>query len=207
MIQAQYKPWFKQLMNWYVGYIKRRDFHKVVLRECPEIDPSKSLLILGNHFSWWDPFLIAYLSIPFKKIHHVMMLEEELAKRKVLTYAGAFGINKKDGRSMIESLSYAKQILKSPQNTLTIFPTGKIESQHVHQYHFENGVQRLLENMNGKVQVIMAIGLVDYFSNQKPTANYFFKEYVWEGNFDVKSAEGRFNEWTKVCLEKEKKGL
>ncbi|MBY0427423.1 MAG: hypothetical protein K2Q22_17440, partial [Cytophagales bacterium] len=87
-------------MNWYVGFIKRRDFHAVVLRECPPIDPKRSLLVLGNHFSWWDPFLIAYLCIPFRKQHHVMMLEEELAIRKALTYAGAFGINRKDGRSM-----------------------------------------------------------------------------------------------------------
>ena len=190
-------------MNWYVGFIKRRDFHAVVLRECPDIDPNRSLLVLGNHFSWWDPFLIAYLCLPFHKQHHVMMLEEELAIRKALTYTGAFGINKKDGRAMLASIHYARQILTKPTNMLTIFPTGKIESQHVHQFHFENGLNRLLAQMNGKVQVIMAIGLVDYFSNQKPTANYFFKEYSWEGEFSVKEVELAFNGYMGECLEKE----
>lgn len=204
MTQANYKPWFKTLMNLYVGFIMRWDFKRVVFQPLPNISPEKSVLVLGNHFSWWDPFLIAYAFIPTRKRHHVMMLETELAKRRALAWAGAFGIDRTNRKDMLSSIQYTRLLLQNPSHMVTIFPTGKIESQHGVSPVFQSGLAYILGNPMPKVEVIFAVGLSDYFSYRKPTMYYYFKSYSWDGTFEIENCQKAFLEFYSECVNTQK---
>jgi 1-acyl-sn-glycerol-3-phosphate acyltransferase len=53
------------------------------------------VLLLANHFSWWDGFLLYYINQKvFRKQFHVMVIEETVQKVGFFKYMGAFSVNK-----------------------------------------------------------------------------------------------------------------
>src|SRR4029078_9939760 len=96
-----------------------------------------AILILSNHFSWWDAFFMVYLNIRlFKKRYHVMMLEEQLKKFRFFSHGGVYSVKKKS-RDMIESLDFTCHLLENKKNLVQLFPQGDIQSQHVKYITFQ----------------------------------------------------------------------
>src|SRR4051812_2721134 len=117
-------PQKSKLINWffnaYILGIVKRNF-KQVNYNTPAIDGSKSVLLLANHFSWWDGFLLYYLNRNlFKKQFHIMVIEETMQRVFFFKYMGAFSINK-NSREMLDSLHYAAELLNNPENLVLIF--------------------------------------------------------------------------------------
>lgn len=176
MIYPRYNRWYRRFWSWYFRHIIRSDFSGFELVGTPpELAADKSVLLLQNHISWWDGFWAYRLNdLYFGRRFHVMMLEEELAKRKFLTYAGAFSI-RKSSRSVVESLRFGTQLLQDPQNLLLLFPQGKIESQQVARLHFGKGVERVIQQSAEHTQVVMAAVFPDYFSSRKPLLRIYLR--------------------------------
>ena len=123
MIRARHIPFWLKFFNFYSNYMIKRHFHEVKIYGDTE-QKDHAVMIIGNHFSWWDGFFVYYLNrMRFNKRFHVMMLEEQLSGRSFLNKAGAFSI-RKNARSLIESLDYAASLLESPENLLLMFPQG-----------------------------------------------------------------------------------
>lgn len=81
MIKASHNPIVVSFFDWYLQKILKKDFHQIRYDKNFEFDKNKSILFIGNHFSWWDGFFTYYLKMHlFKKDFNVMMLEEELKK-------------------------------------------------------------------------------------------------------------------------------
>ncbi|MBK0383745.1 lysophospholipid acyltransferase family protein [Pedobacter sp. SD-b] len=177
MIEPKSNKLIHGFFSWYISHIIRSDFERFVFNK-ENFDQSRSILLLSNHFSWWDGFIIFHLNkIYFKKKFHVMVLEETLKEVKFLPYMGCFSIQK-NAKSLIQSLDYAAKLLDDPKNLVLIFPQGELHSSHVSSVAFEKGVGKIIASSQKKFQYVFAAILTDYFNFRKPSINIFLK--LWQ---------------------------
>ncbi len=166
-----------------------------------EVDPGRPVLLLQNHFSWWDGYWTFYLSKRFfKKKFHVMMLEEQLKKHMFISRCGAFSVKKKS-KDLMESLHYALEIIQKPDNLLCLFVQGKIQSQYLSTIKFEKGASWLLNKSKSEIQVFFCVALVDYFSKPKPILRFYLKRY--EGEESIKELEAAYNSFRNSSIKKQ----
>ena len=185
----------------YSGFFLGRNFKSINI-EGDYKDSNKSVLVISNHFSWWDGFIQLVLNEKvFKKVFYVMMLEEQLKRFMILNKAGAFSI-KKQTREIIESLRYCNELLVHKSNLLLIFPQGEIQSLYTQTFVFEKGLLFLLKNEN--TSLIFNVNLVDYFSDKKPHLKIYYKEYVYDKNTSLRDIENSFNSFASECRDKQK---
>lgn len=167
--------WLK--FNFFSGYISRRvnkHFHQIDYNSI-EIDPEKSVLLIANHYSWWDGFLLFHLNkLLFKKKFHIMILEETILKHGFLKYVGCFSVSK-GSKSIIETLKYAGNLLNDPQNLLVIFPQGNLTSNFTNVVNFEKGLGKITQMSNQNFQYVFAASFMEHFSEPKPTAFIYLK--------------------------------
>lgn len=178
------------------------DFREVNYHGEPE-DKGLPILMIGNHFSWWDGFFA--LNINQRNFHrkfHIMMLEEQLQQRMMLNKTGAFSI-KKGSRSMVESLNYASELLEDKANMVVLFPQGSFQSIYDRPLIFEKGWFRIIEKASQPFQVIFFHALIDYFSHRKPTLHFYLYSHDHTGD-DHDSFEAAFNTYYLQSLEKQK---
>ncbi len=193
MIPAKHTWLAQSLFKFYVPLIINYQFRAFYVEEQVEIDPERPLLILGNHFSWWDGFINYYLNLHyFDKQYHVMMLEEELQKRLFLRNIGAFSVQRGQ-KSVLESLQYAADLLQDPQNMLLLFPTGRLQSLYAGNFAFQKGIKRILINAPYNLQVVFSFILPEFGSNPKPALHTYLHAYKdWKA--DLPAIEKAFNE-------------
>jgi len=174
MIVAKHNRLYTFFFDLLFAFLIQRHFRKVNIRMDGTIGKGPVLLI-ANHFSWWDGFIARWVNNKvFGKLFHVMMLEEELGKRPFLRRLGAFSI-KKNSRKAIESLHYGANILSKPENLLLLFPQGKFQSSHHHPLQFEKGWLRILEKAPSDAQVVYMACLTDYYAYRKPALTVYLK--------------------------------
>lgn len=193
MIRANHSKFHCWLLNLYIEYILRTDFYKVQIIGNVKPD-ERSILLISNHFSWWDGFFAWHTNRKiFGKKYHVMMLEKELASRMFFSRVGAFSVNH-GKRSIIETLNYCVDLLHNPSNMVLMFPQGKLESHHVNKVKFHKGVEHIMDKVKS-ARVVFAVCLVDYFSNKRPTLTITLKEY--DGLINLEEA---FNQHLGDCI-------
>jgi hypothetical protein len=182
----------------------KKHFHEVraEIDDCPA---EKPVLLIANHFSWWDGFIGNYLSYKYyHKKFHVMMLKEQLAKRMFLNKAGAFSVEK-SSRSVVESLLYSVEILSEGNKLLMMFPQGSIESLYHKDFLFAKGIERILEKCEPVPQVVFNINLVDYFGRPSPTL--FIRTLCYQGGLSAKEMENAFNRFHAECISQQHESL
>lgn len=174
MIYPEKNIIIRWVFNIYSQRITARHFHSISFNNL-DIDKNKSILLIANHFGWWDGFILYWVnSRLLKKNFHVMLLEETSIKTPILKYAGGFSINKKT-RDIVESLDFAAKLLSNPQNMVLIFPQGKYYSNFVTEPEFEKGVMKILKQAAGKFQLIFSATFIENFQHKKPGANVYLK--------------------------------
>ena len=180
MIKPNHSALHSKLIDFYISFITRTDFRDVIFTGDLESD-NRSVLLVANHFSWWDGFFGWHINKRvFKKRFHIMMLEKELSQRMFFSRVGAFSISQKS-RGVIESLDYCSEVLSNPMNLLLMFPQGKLESLHSNHINFHKGVERIVKH-SPQARVVFAACLTDYFAHRKPTLTISLKEYVGSPN-------------------------
>jgi 1-acyl-sn-glycerol-3-phosphate acyltransferase len=133
------------------------------------------VLLLANHFSWWDGFLMYYLNHKLLgKKFHVMILEDTARQVTFFKYVGAFSINK-SSRDMVASLDYAAGLLNDPENMLLIFPQGKLYSNFTDKVIFQKGLIKIISGAQHNFQLLFAATFIEYFKYRKPDANVYLK--------------------------------
>ncbi|PXV68203.1 1-acyl-sn-glycerol-3-phosphate acyltransferase [Dysgonomonas alginatilytica] len=163
-------------------------------------DNGKPVLLIANHFSWWDGFIQVWLNKKiFKRKLYVMMLEEQLRKFMILNKGGAFSI-RKNSRDIAESLAYTTDLLKQKENMILIFPQGEIQTLYTHDFVFEKGVEYILKKLNGEVQIVFNVNLVDYFSYKKPSLNIYFTPYYVGNKIDIVTIQQDFTRFAHECI-------
>lgn len=171
--------------NWLIHrffslYISKRvtqHYHQLVF-DPVATDPEKSILLVANHYSWWDGFLFFHLNkLLFKKKFHIMVLEETIIEHGFLKYVGSFSVSK-NSRSMLETLKYAGSLLDDPQNLVVIFPQGKLYSNFISAISFEKGLDRIVSFSQQKFNYVFAASFTEEFSEPKPTVFIYLKIYA-----------------------------
>jgi 1-acyl-sn-glycerol-3-phosphate acyltransferase len=175
-----------------------KNFHKVVISG-ELIDKNLPVLLLSNHVSWWDGIWVMYLNIKyFNRKFHFMMLEDQIKKFRITNQVGGYSV-KKGSRSIIETLRYTNEILSDKGNLVLIFPQGDIQSVYNGIIRFEKGVEKILRDNSGKIQVFLIANLVDYFSKEKPTLFIYFKELT-TSETSLDEIEKEYNTFYSFCI-------
>ncbi len=176
MIYPKNNPLIHRFFHHYIGHLIKSNF-KAFNFNTLEADKDKSILLLANHFGWWDGFLLYWLNYKLlKKKFHIMILEDTVKRVFFLKYMGAFSVVK-NSRSMIESLNYASELLQDPQNLVLVFPQARLYSNFVDDIHFERGLLKIIKQAAGKFQYVFAATFIEYFQHKKPTINVYVQKH------------------------------
>ncbi len=193
MIRAQHTNFHVWFFRIYTRWMIRHHFSQVTIKG-EWVDRDLPVILIGNHFSWWDGFIANYLNNKlFKKVFHVMMLDEELKKRRFLSRAGAFSIDR-GKRSVVDSLTYAAEILQNKQNLLTLYPQGKFQSVHTRPIVFEKGYFTILKKARETgFQLVFYLALTDYFELSRPKLMIYLKEQPFTPEMTAGELEMLYN--------------
>ncbi|QEM14295.1 lysophospholipid acyltransferase family protein [Mucilaginibacter rubeus] len=174
MISNKKNFFLNRIVHYYIKWVVGKTFHELLFNDIV-VDQSRSVLLIGNHFSFWDGLVLYCINDKLlKKKLHVMILEETARKERFLKYVGAFSV-KKDSKSILQSLDYAAALLADPANLVLMFPQGKLYANFVTNINFEKGVMRIIEKAAGNFQIIFASTFIQYFKHKKPTATVYLK--------------------------------
>jgi len=191
IIKARHHWFIYPFFKLYAVYRIGRHFNKVLVSGSFQ-DRDLPVLLISNHISWWDGFWAMYVNVKFlHRKFHFMMLEEQLKRFSFFINTGGYSV-KKGSRSVIETLNYTLELLSDKKNMVLLFPQGKITSVYQKSIYFERGIERILKEVNGKVQIMFLANLVDYFSEEKPSLHIYLKEYVLS-DFSAQKIEHEYN--------------
>ena len=197
MLQSQKSTIIFKLYSWYLSNIINRDFAGYTFN-IPVVRDDEAILLLANHFSWWDGLLMFHLNKKvFKKQFHVLITDEDYHKHSFLKYMGAFASDKR-GKDTLETLIHAGKLLDDPANLVLIFPQGKIYSNSVSSVSFEKGIMQVFNASKKKFQIIFSATVMDH-SKRKPQLKTALK--IWEAEEYIslqllKSEYNKHYQWT-----------
>ncbi|WP_246862702.1 1-acyl-sn-glycerol-3-phosphate acyltransferase [Pedobacter sp. KBS0701] len=178
--------------SWYIQFIIKKDFASFQYDQM-EVKPEASILVLANHFSWWDGFFLFYINKKvFKKQFHVLVNAENYNKVGFLRYLGAFAAENK-GKDVLETLNYAGKLLDNPQNLVLVFPQGKLYSNHLKGISFEKGVMQMINASQKKISIFFAATFIDYFSKRKPSAYTYLQHWENEEYVSLQLLKSAYN--------------
>lgn len=201
MIKARYNPVWLWFYSSYFRVLQKVYFRKIWVITDDVFPEGQSVLLLQNHFSLYDGYWSMYLcKTIFRRRFHVMMLEEELAKRMFLTRCGVFSV-RKNSRDLIESLTYAAGLLRDPGNVVTVYPSGEIISHHRQNFSFQRGFIRLAGNHDPHSHLALAVVLVDHFSRTRPEIRIYLKNY--SGERTAEAIESAYHLFYQSCVTKQ----
>ena len=201
MIKSEQRPFYIWLFDQYTRIMLKRHFHEIIINSEIQLRHMPTIII-ANHFSWWDGFFVVYLNYKlFHKKFHVMMLEEQLKKYRILSKAGAFSVDKKK-RSVVESIDFCISLLDDPSNILLFYPQGEIQSSYHYPVKFETGLLKILQGTDSEFQMIFLVVLTDYFSNKRPVLTMNLIEY--KGQYSHDEIEEAYNDFLAKCIQSQK---
>ncbi len=165
---------------------------------------NRPILIISNHFSWFDGFIQIALNFKvFKRRLNFMMLEKELSKNMFLTKIGACSISK-GKRSSIESLEYAVEMLQNKENLFLFFPQGRIKSIYIREFTFEKGLlSYILEHIKNDYELVFNLNLIDYAAFRRPELSVYYETHTINVNTNADDVESAYNRFAKACFTKQ----
>ncbi|MBD1394324.1 lysophospholipid acyltransferase family protein [Mucilaginibacter glaciei] len=192
MIYPQQNKFIRWFFHHYILNLVQRNFQSVNFNGV-DVDNDKSILLLANHFSWWDGFLMYYVNQKvFNKRYHVMVIEETMREVVFFKYIGAFSVNK-NSRDILKSLDYAAELLKDPRNLVLIFPQGKLYSNFTDDINFEKGLQKITEAAAGKYQLMQVATFIESLQYKKPTVNVYLAK-ADDGLYDLTTMQQNYQQ-------------
>lgn len=200
MIKARPNPFSLWFYSSYFWVLQRLFFRKISIHCESGFPKGRAVLLLQNHFSYYDPYWSVILSQRlFRRKFYAMMLEEQLLKRMFLTRCGAFSV-RRNSRDVLESLDYAAGLLSDPFNMVVIYPSGEIISHHRQNFPFQRGFARLLRDDNNCL-VALAVVLVDHFRSARPEVRMYVENY--SGEKSASAIENAYHSFYQSCILKQ----
>jgi 1-acyl-sn-glycerol-3-phosphate acyltransferase len=199
MIEHNRSNWAQALLAPYVAYRIRRAFN-VFQHTSVEVKPGHSVLLLCNHFSWWDGIWAGHLAYRhLGRRFHIMMQEDHLKQRPYFRHVGGFSINPKS-REVVQSLNYTAELLGNPANLVTMFPQGELVSNHAADIHIEKGVAHIIKKVKGNCQIIYYTALIDYFESLKPSVYLHLLDCGTNHDFNFEHLQAKINAFHQQAL-------
>jgi 1-acyl-sn-glycerol-3-phosphate acyltransferase len=202
MIPQRSNRLIKKLFAPYLAYRLRKAF-KVLKHDEVKVLPGHSVLLLCNHFSWWDGFFAGFLTHTYlHRDFHIMMQEDHLQKRMFFNRVGGFSINRKS-KAVVESLQYAAKLLDNPDNLVAVFPQGALESNHIDEINIERGIDYIVKKIKGDCQIIYYSAFVEYFESLKPSVYFRFLDCGTARDFDFDKVKAVINAHHKKAIKEQ----
>ena len=202
MIKATNLEWTKRaFFEFESRFVFPRKFKTIKLANDIQIAKDHSVLLLQNHFSWWDGFLGSYLAYKYlNKSYHVMVQEDQLSRHWYMRYKGAFSI-KKNSREIMDSLDYTRGLLENPKNMVLIFPQGRLQSMHAGEITIERGVFKLLDKIESKCQVVYSAVTVEFLESFKPSVTFNLLDLGSTADLNTDELNERINSFHRQARE------
>lgn len=203
MIRANHNRFVVKFSNYYTRILVGFFFGKLKYIGHYE-DKGLPILMIGNHFSFYDGFIQILLNLKvFKRRFNFMMLEKELRKNMILTKIGACSISK-GKRSSLESLDYAVELLQDKENLFLFFPQGKIKSIYTREFIFEKGLlSHILQNAKNDFQLVFNVNLIDYGAKLRPDIHVYYETQSIDSDTNAEALERAFNSFAQACFTKQ----
>ncbi|WP_224243022.1 lysophospholipid acyltransferase family protein [Hyalangium gracile] len=100
-------------------------------------------LVYVNHSNWWDGFILHQLGQAAGWDAYCLMEEKNLRRYRFLSRIGAFSIRPGDAASSLESLRYARELLRRPRAAVCLFPEGELRPFGAFPLRLQRGVELL----------------------------------------------------------------
>ncbi|MBE7176357.1 MAG: lysophospholipid acyltransferase family protein [Mucilaginibacter polytrichastri] len=192
MIKPGRNPFIFAFFDAYIMRIVRRHFREVLFSPL-KMTGNRSVLLLANHFSWWDGFLFWYLNKKMlKRRFHVMVLEETLRKQRFMRHLGGFSIGRAPGH-MRDSMRFAASLLEQPGNLVLIFPQGKIHSNFIQDIRFMRGVEHIVAHAGTDFHYVFASVFTEHLQYPKPSAWIALEQHPATEFSSAKELESAFH--------------
>ncbi|HEY8560565.1 MAG TPA: lysophospholipid acyltransferase family protein [Pyrinomonadaceae bacterium] len=151
MLEAKKSALFEKLFAVYNRNLLRRKFYSIEVSGLEFLlnkNPKLPLIIYCNHSSWWDGLVAFEISRKAGLRSYIMMEEKQLKKLFLFRLLGAFSVVREKPREALKSIDYAVDLLKADQqNTLWIFPQGKIVPNDRRPLSIYRGLARIVERV------------------------------------------------------------
>lgn len=202
MIRANPKKLWVNFSQFYTRILLGLFFNSVTYSGDYE-EKGYPILLISNHFSFYDGFIQILLNRKvFKRTFIFMMLEKKLRETMWLTKIGASAIDK-GRRSSIQSLDYAVEMLQDKKNLFLFFPQGKIKSIHTREFIFEKGMlSYILKNIKNDFQLVFNVNLIDYGTKLRPDICVFYETQSLKTLASAGDIEREFNRFANACFTK-----
>lgn len=203
MIRANHSKFWVRLSKYYTKILIGFFFGRVKYLGRYE-EKGLPILMISNHFSFYDGFIHILLNLKvFKRRFNFMMLEKELKKNMILTKIGASSISK-GKKSSIESLDYAVEMLQDKENLFLFFPQGKIQSIYTREFTFEKGLlAHILQNTKNDYQLVYNVNLIKYGTKLRPDIYVHYETRTINTSMNTEDIEREFNNFAKACFTKQ----
>ncbi len=180
MIKADHSKLARWIFIPYMNRLIKNHFSNFfVVNDFPEVPENSALIISPNHISWWDGFFAEYAFSKFiKRKIHLMMLEEQLRKFWFFKKIGAYSINPKNSKSIIETAEYTKKILNISSNYVVLYPQGEIESFEKKPISIKNGLKYFINGIERDVCILPAAFKIQYYNEKNPAVILRFGELI-----------------------------
>ncbi|OOQ58856.1 lysophospholipid acyltransferase family protein [Mucilaginibacter pedocola] len=200
MIAARRKKFLADAFAKYMHYRMRKTFNRLQVVNPITPKPGHSVLLLCNHFGWWDGLWANYLAYwHLKRKSYIMMQEDHLLARMWLNHCGAFSINR-SSREMIRSLQHAADILNDAENLVIVFPQGELISNHTTEIKVEKGIERLIKNIKGPCHIIYSCALIEYFESLKPSVYFHLLDLGVAGELSFNEIDEKISAFHRQAL-------
>lgn len=156
------------------------------------IPEGRATLLISNHYSWWDAFLLYWVNERFfHKNFFIMTLESSFEKWPFLKYLGAFSV-KRGSRDIINSLRYGNALLQDDKNLILVFPQGKMQSNFTEHLLMEKGLHSMLGSNAGDINIVFAALFTETFIFNKPSPYIYLKNYSYKNENDLERSFQEF---------------
>lgn len=129
-------------------FLMKRTFHSVCMNQLPETDPSRSVLVLLNHHSWWDgifPLVLSERYYPQKGL--ALMEDKQIENHPFFKKIGAQPITRKNTSEALKTLAGLADYMSANPSVLFLYPQGAIFPNHEDYFSVQRGYQMLLDNI------------------------------------------------------------
>jgi hypothetical protein len=150
-MDSRYSPGAMRLFEVFWRPWMRRRLHAVRMAGLPDSLPAGvPLLIVSNHVSWWDAFLLREVQRVLRPRGPLwtLMLESELRRLPFFRWMGVVGVSPGRPASAARAMrALADAARTRPDSTILYFPQGRIWPSHRRPLGFQRGIEGLMRRL------------------------------------------------------------
>ncbi|OGH96102.1 MAG: hypothetical protein A2104_09840 [Candidatus Melainabacteria bacterium GWF2_32_7] len=168
-IKTSFNPFCLSVSDHLFSRMFNKNFYSIKVKNIENYnlrDTSCGNIMFASHNCWWDGQL-GYLLCRKKFKTKMHMMIEELHRLPLLSKIGAFSVEKDSPQSAIKALNYSAEVLKNPDNTVWIFPQGKVMPPDYRPIEMASGVSYICKKLD-KVNLIPIAHRYNFIREDRP---------------------------------------